>query len=148
VVNTATFACDGATGPAGNAHLQVIAPTITIVEPPPHAFIETGGAPFTTVTVTVQTYVDLPDEGYWLLQRDGVQVSGPIFTYSTPLSLTLGTHVISATLYSAQDVRLGEDGVKVYVAEQWKHIFLPIIMQDAPSADWRGHLFLPIVIQE
>jgi hypothetical protein len=79
--------------------------------------------------VTVQSSVNLPDEGYWLLQRDGVQVGGPVFTYTAPLSLTLGTHVISATLYSTLDAWLGEDAVEVYVAEQWDQVFLPLIMR-------------------
>jgi uncharacterized repeat protein (TIGR01451 family) len=129
LVNTATFACDLGRGAANSAAFRIFSQPISIVDPPSGALLSTDGTPSTTLTVTVQTNVTLPDEGYWTLWSDGVQVGGPVFTYTAPLSLTLGTHVISATLYSPDDAWQGEDVVEVRVVEWVEQIFLPLIMR-------------------
>jgi len=102
-------------------------PYVSIVTPTDGAFI--GALMTTTVPVEIATLdFDIPADGHWHLWVDGMD-TGPVLTYTTATSLTLGAHVISAQLRLPDHTVIGPmDEVSVTVGSYT--IFLPLVMRE------------------
>ncbi|MGC9400243.1 MAG: LamG-like jellyroll fold domain-containing protein [Anaerolineae bacterium] len=133
VVNTAIYSSDLGGGVTSEAGFMIASQSpIYFVHP-------TAGQTFTaadnvsvTIPITVGTRsLTLPDDGYWDLWLDGARVISQTRTYTSSLTLTVGTHALSATLYTWEETWMGRDEITVYVipAQREHTIYLPLVMK-------------------
>ena len=133
VVNTATYSSDlgGGVTPEAAFIIASLSP-IYFVHP-------TAGQTFTapdnisvTIPITVGTRsATLPDDGYWDLWLDGSQVISQVLTYTTSVNLAVGTHTLSATLYTPEAVWVGSDEVTVNIVpvQSGYEVYLPLVLK-------------------
>jgi uncharacterized repeat protein (TIGR01451 family) len=133
VVNTATYTSDLGGGVTPEAAFMIASlPPIYFVHP-------IAGQTFTatdnlsvTIPITVGTRsATLPEDGYWELWRDGTRVISQVLTYTTSINLAVGTHTLSATLYTPEDVWVGSDEVAVNIvpAQPGYEVYLPLVLR-------------------
>lgn len=106
---------------------DLTAPTVSFVTP-------TDGMTIRAITTTVEpievdtTNFDIPTDGHWHLWVDGAMV-GPVMTYTTEYTLTLGTHVISAELRLDDHTVLGPTAAVNVTVEPYT-VFLPLVLKN------------------
>jgi len=133
VVNTATYSSDLGGGVTSEATFRVAPlPPIYFVHPTAgQTFIATDNISV-TIPITVGTQsATLPEDGYWELWRDGARVISQVLTYTTSINLAVGTHTLSATLYTWEDEWMGSDEIVVNVvpAQPGYEVYLPLVLR-------------------
>ena len=118
-------------GPVDTIMVEVVGADIIITSPADGAvFTATNGVDVSVpVTVTTPNFM-LPTDGHWHLWVDGTDM-GPVMSESTVVSLTLGTHVISAQLQTPDHMPLGPtDSISVTVVTGVYEVFLPFVVKE------------------
>ncbi|MCL4266379.1 MAG: choice-of-anchor B family protein [Anaerolineae bacterium] len=122
-------------GPVDTIQVEVVGADIIILSPADGAVLTaTNGVNIsTTVTVTTPNFV-IPADGHWHLWLDGVD-TGPVSGDSTTITLTVGTHVITAQLQAPDHTPLGPvDTITVTVVagegQTMFYIYMPVIQRD------------------
>lgn len=122
-------------GPVDSIQVEVLDIGITILSPADGAVLTaTNGVNIsTTVTVTTPNFT-IPDDGHWHLWLNGVD-TGPVYGASTTITLTVGTHIITAQLQAPDHTPLGPvDTITVTVVAEpdgpMYYLYLPVIVRD------------------
>ncbi|MEE8392471.1 MAG: hypothetical protein V3S14_16955, partial [Anaerolineae bacterium] len=104
-----------------------------------------------TVPVRVDTpYTTLPDEGYWALWGNGVRLASPVLTYTTAISLPIGTHTLSATLHTTDTQLLATSAtVNVVIVSGLPRVYLPLVARnwDPSQAILQNRVYLPLIMK-
>ncbi len=120
-------------GPVDTIQIEVLAAGINILSPADGAvFTATNGVNISTTVMVTTPNFTIPDDGHWHLWLDGVDI-GPVYGDSTTITLTVGTHVITAQLQAPDHTPLGPVDtitVTVVAAGGQHHIYLPIILRN------------------
>jgi hypothetical protein len=121
-------------GPVDLTVVEVVGADIIITSPADGAvFTATNGIDAgVTISVTTPNFT-IPTNGHWHLWVDGVD-TGPIMSESTTISLTVGTHDITAQLQTPDHLPLGPtDSISVTVVtppDTGYYTFLPFVTKD------------------
>jgi uncharacterized repeat protein (TIGR01451 family) len=133
VVNTATYTSDLGGGVTPEATFIVASlPPITFIHPEAGQIFTATDNLSVTIPITVSTRsATLPEDGYWELWRDGTRVISQVLTYTTSINLEVGTHTLSATLYTPEAVWVGSDEVVVNIvpAQPGYEVYLPLVLR-------------------
>lgn len=121
-------------GPVDTIQVEVVGADIIILSPADGAVLTaTNGVNITTTIVVTTPNFTIPDDGHWHLWLDGVD-TGPVFGDSATITLTVGTHVITAQLQAPDHTPLGPvDTITVTVVagqEPMFTVYLPIILRN------------------
>lgn len=111
--------------------VEVVGADIVITAPADGAvFTATNGIDASVaISVTTPNFT-IPTDGHWHLWVDGAD-TGPVMSDSTTISLTVGTHAITATLQTPGHMPLGpSDSISVTVAIGSFEIFLPFVVKE------------------
>lgn len=137
------LAADGTPlGPVDTVTVTVNTPrqySIAIVAPGNGTVYTTTNGASATFTMTVDTGdFTIPTHGHWGLWVDG-SVVGAVYGYSTAVTLTTGTHVISAELRAPDQTPLGPTDsllitVNTITIPPSYELYLPIITSPATSS--------------
>lgn len=92
---------------------------INIINPVDNQVFTSTTGTNATVSVMVSTGdFTVPDDGYWMIEANG-STMGPISDYFTTLELPVGTHTLTATLYTAAGASTGlSDSVSIEVVAE------------------------------
>ncbi len=134
IVNTATFTSNLGGGVTPEASFLVVStPPIYFVRPTyGQIFTATAGVSVTVPIQIATADVTIPGEGYWQLWSEGTQVISRVLTYTTSIDLAVGTHTLSATLYTLDDTLIGSDEVAIHVINPNNKLYLPLVLRSAP----------------
>jgi len=115
-------------GPVDTTQVEVVGSDIIILTPNDGAVLTaTNGVNISTTVMITTPNFTIPDDGHWHLLVDGVD-TGPVFSDSAGITLTVGTHVITAELRAPDHTPLGPvDSITVTVVPGQYYIFMPII---------------------